>query len=124
MPSVLKEFDVRKKLSGPALKSAEADLLLSGVPTGALIVALDERGQSLSSRQLAGHIKKWQDQGRSDLAFIIGGADGLDDAVRNRADLLLNFGSLTWPHMLIRPMIAEQIFRSWSILNNHPYHRD
>lgn len=121
---VLKELDLRKKLSGPELKQAEAELLLDNVPKGAVIVALDERGKTLSSRKFALKMQNWQDQGRGDVAFIIGGADGLDESVRTRADLLISFGAMTWPHMLVRPMLAEQLFRSSSILAGHPYHRD
>lgn len=120
----LKELEVRKKLTGEELQRAEADLLLANVPRGAVIVALDERGKNLTSRQFAGKIEKWQDQGRADLAFIIGGADGLDESVRTQADLLISFGAMTWPHMLVRPMIAEQLFRAHTILSGHPYHRD
>ena len=121
---VLKELDVRKKLSGPELKQAEADLLLNAVPNGAVVVALDERGKTISSRDFAGKIGQWQDRGVGDIAFIIGGADGLDETVRQRADLLISFGSMTWPHMLVRPMLAEQLFRADAILSGHPYHRD
>jgi len=121
---VLKELDVRKKLTGLELKQAEAELLLDNVPKGAIVVALDERGKTMSSRDFAGKIQSWQDQGRSDITFIIGGADGLDESVRSRADLLISFGAMTWPHMLVRPMLAEQLFRAHSILAGHPYHRD
>ncbi|WP_417821914.1 23S rRNA (pseudouridine(1915)-N(3))-methyltransferase RlmH [Terasakiella sp.] len=121
---VLKELDVRKKLSGPELKQAEADLLLNGVPNGAVVVALDERGKTMSSRDFAGKIGQWQDRGVGDITFIIGGADGLDETVRQRADLLISFGAMTWPHMLVRPMLAEQLFRADAILSGHPYHRD
>ncbi len=121
---VLKELDIRKKLSGAELKQAEAELLLENVPKGAVIVALDERGKTLSSRAFAGKIENWQDQGRGDIAFIIGGADGLDETVRSRCDLLISFGAMTWPHMLVRPMLAEQLFRASAILSGHPYHRD
>ncbi len=121
---VLKELDVRKKLSGPELKQAEAELLLNAIPNGAVVVALDERGKTISSRDFAGRIGQWQDRGVGDIAFIIGGADGLDETVRQRADLLISFGSMTWPHMLVRPMLAEQLFRADAILSGHPYHRD
>lgn len=121
---VLKELDVRKKLSGPELKQAEADLLLNAVPNGAVVVALDERGKTMGSRDFAGKIGQWQDRGVGDIAFIIGGADGLDETVRQRADLLISFGAMTWPHMLVRPMLAEQLFRADAILSGHPYHRD
>jgi len=121
---VLKELDIRKKLSGDELKQAEATLLLEAVPKGAVIVAMDERGKTLPSRTFADKIQTWMDQGRGDIAFIIGGADGLDESVRVRADLLLSFGAMTWPHMLVRPMLAEQLFRAQAILAGHPYHRD
>lgn len=121
---VLKEMEVRKKLSGLELKQAEAELLLGAVPKGAVIVAMDERGKTMTSRDFAAKIQKWEDQGRADIAFIIGGADGLDAKVRSEADLLLSFGAMTWPHMLVRPMLAEQLFRSSAILSGHPYHRD
>jgi len=121
---VLKELDVRKKLSGAELKQAEADLLLEAVPKGAVVVALDECGKTMGSRAFAGEIGQWQDQGIGDIAFIIGGADGLDERVRARADLLISFGAMTWPHMLVRPMLAEQLFRAGAILSGHPYHRD
>jgi len=121
---VLKELEVRKKLSGLELKQAEAELLLESVPKGAVIVALDERGKTMPSREFANRIQAWQDQGRGDIAFIIGGADGLDESVRASCDLLISFGSMTWPHMLVRPMLAEQLFRAHSILAGHPYHRD
>lgn len=121
---VLKELEVRKKLSGLELKQAEAELLLDSVPKGAIIVALDERGKTMPSREFANKIQAWLDQGRGDIAFIIGGADGLDESVRKRCDLLISFGSMTWPHMLVRPMLAEQLFRAHSILSGHPYHRD
>jgi 23S rRNA (pseudouridine1915-N3)-methyltransferase len=121
---VLKELDVRKKLSGLELKQAEAELLLEAIPKGSVVVCLDERGQTMPSREFAAKIQEWMDQGRQDITFIIGGADGLDDSVRNGADLLISFGAMTWPHMLVRPMLAEQLFRAHSILAGHPYHRD
>ena len=89
-----------------------------------MIVALDERGKDLSSRQLADRIAGWRDDGIRDIVFLIGGADGLDGRVRERADLLLSFGRVTWPHMLMRGMLAEQIYRAQCILAGHPYHRD
>lgn len=123
-PPLLKELDVRKKITGTELKQAEAALLLDAVPKGAIIVAMDERGKTMGSRVFATKIQNWMDQGRSDIAFIIGGADGLDESVRAKADLLLSFGAMTWPHMLVRPLLAEQLFRAQAILAGHPYHRD
>lgn len=119
----VREVEEKKRLEGPELKAREADLLLSAVPDGAVVVALDERGRDLSSPELAAKIGNWRDEGRRDLALLIGGADGLDARVRKRADLVLNLGKLTWPHMLVRGLIAEQLFRAQCILSGHPYHR-
>ncbi|GAB4189838.1 MAG: hypothetical protein OHK0024_30380 [Thalassobaculales bacterium] len=97
--------------------------LLAAIPPGARVVALDERGEDLSSRELAGRLAAWRDAGDS-VAFIIGGADGLGEALRARADLLLRFGRATWPHLLVRAMLAEQLYRATAILAGHPYHRE
>ena len=99
-------------------------MLLAAVPADAAVVALDESGQALSSRALAARIGRWRDDGRGCIAFLVGGADGLDDAVCARADLVLSFGKATWPHMLARAMLAEQLYRAQQILAGHPYHRD
>ncbi|MBL6957580.1 MAG: 23S rRNA (pseudouridine(1915)-N(3))-methyltransferase RlmH, partial [Rhodospirillales bacterium] len=100
------------------------ELLLGAVPKGAAAVVLDETGKNLGSRAFAEKLSRWRDDGRRDAAFLIGGADGHDGAVLKAADLVLSFGSLTWPHMLVRGMLAEQLFRAQSILSGHPYHRD
>ncbi|HAE02350.1 MAG TPA: 23S rRNA (pseudouridine(1915)-N(3))-methyltransferase RlmH, partial [Rhodospirillaceae bacterium] len=84
----------------------------------------DETGDDLTSRKLAAKFQTWQDSGTSDLVFLIGGADGLSDGLRQSASLLIRFGRVTWPHMLVRPMLAEQIYRCRQILDGHPYHRD
>jgi len=120
-PIDVKEVEAK---SGGDIMRREGEKLLAGLPPSAIIVALDERGKELSSRQLASSIAGWRDQGCRDLAFLIGGADGLDKRVRERADLLLSFGRVTWPHMLMRGMLAEQIYRAQCILAGHPYHRD
>ncbi|WP_342237120.1 23S rRNA (pseudouridine(1915)-N(3))-methyltransferase RlmH [Inquilinus sp. OTU3971] len=122
-PLTLREVEARKGLSGFALKREEAALLLAAVPAGAAVVALDERGRDLDSVAFARLLGRWRDEGRGELAFLIGGADGHDDSVRDRAELLLSFGRLTWPHMLARTMLAEQIYRAQTILSGHPYHR-
>jgi 23S rRNA (pseudouridine1915-N3)-methyltransferase len=88
------------------------------------VVALDERGKSLSSMQLAKQLEAWRDGGRREARFLIGAADGLDETQRSGAELLLSFGPTTWPHLLARAMLAEQLFRATSILANHPYHRE
>lgn len=93
-------------------------------PDNLATVVLDERGQALSSPDLAKKLEGWRDGGRREVRFLIGAADGHDEAERAAADLLLSFGSATWPHLLARAMLAEQLFRATSILANHPYHRD
>ena len=87
-------------------------------------IALDERGTALSSSELAAKLESWRDGAKREARFLIGAADGHDDAGRARADLLLSFGAATWPHLLVRAMLAEQLFRATSILANHPYHRE
>ncbi len=118
-----REIEVRRRLSGDALTAAEADALVAAVPQGSVVVALDERGETLSSPAFADRLGRWRDQGRPGVAFLIGGADGHGPAVRDRADLTLSFGPMTWPHLLVRGMLAEQVYRAWSILEGHPYHR-
>ncbi len=104
-------------------KEREGEAILVAVPDGAVLVALDERGRDMASAALAKKIGTWRDAGIGDLAFAIGGADGLSDQVRQQADLLLAFGEATWPHLLVRGMLAEQLYRSQQILAGHPYHR-
>jgi 23S rRNA (pseudouridine1915-N3)-methyltransferase len=87
-------------------------------------IVLDERGQMLSSAELARRLEGWRDGGRREARFLIGAADGHAEADRERAELLLSFGPATWPHLLVRAMLAEQLFRATSILANHPYHRE
>jgi 23S rRNA (pseudouridine1915-N3)-methyltransferase len=94
------------------------------IPPAAVTVVLDERGQSLSSVELAKKLEAWRDSGKREARFLIGAADGHEDDQRGSADLLLSFGSATWPHLLARAMLAEQLFRATSILANHPYHRE
>ena len=104
--------------------SAEAELLARAIPDGAMVVAMDERGQVLSSPDFAGKLAHWRDDGCGDLAFVIGGADGLDKDLRARADFKLSFGKMVWPHMLARVMLSEQLYRAASILAGAPYHRN
>ena len=103
--------------------AAEAALLRRAVPDGALICSLDERGRVMSSPQFADMLGGWRDQGRQDVAFVIGGADGIDPALRADADASLSFGAMVWPHMLVRVMLAEQLYRAASILSGGTYHR-
>jgi 23S rRNA (pseudouridine1915-N3)-methyltransferase len=90
----------------------------------AVTVVLDERGKPLSSIEVAKKLEGWRDTGRREARFLIGAADGHEDELRGRADLLMSFGPATWPHLLVRAMLAEQLFRATSILANHPYHRE
>ncbi len=123
LPLELAEAEERRKLSGEARRAAEAELLLARIPRAAAIIALDGRGKSLSSEDFARQLRRWRDEGVSELAFVIGGAEGLDPAVIKRARFVLSLGAMTWPHLLVRAMLAEQIYRAQSILLGHPYHR-
>lgn len=105
-------------------KDAESHALLAQIPDASFVIALDERGKNLSSRELANIIEKQKDTGIREICFLIGGADGHCENLRNRANLLLSFSKLTWPHKLCRIMAAEQIYRAITILGNSPYHRD
>jgi len=119
----LKEIDIKKSLESDQRKEAEAQKLLEACSDAHKLIALDERGENQSSESLAKHIAGWQQQGCSHIAFIIGGQDGLSQSIRDKSHLLLSFGKLTWPHMLVRPMLAEQLYRIHTILSGHPYHR-
>ncbi len=103
--------------------AAEAELLERAVPSGALICVLDERGRVMSSPEFADQIAGWRDGGRQDLAFVIGGADGIAPELRAKAGFSLSFGRMVWPHMLVRVMLSEQLYRAASILSGAPYHR-
>jgi 23S rRNA (pseudouridine1915-N3)-methyltransferase len=110
--------EVEERRKGPGLERREAERLLAAIPAGMRLVALDERGTTLSSPDFARRLAEW-----NDAAFVIGGADGLDEAVRERASFRLAFGAATWPHLLCRVMLLEQLYRARSILAGHPYHR-
>ena len=100
----------------------EGDRLLQAVPPDAVLVVLDETGRQLNSAGLARRIARWQEQ-HGTLAFVIGGPDGLARSVLDRAEIALAFGRMTWPHRLVRVMLAEQLYRASTILSGHPYHR-
>ncbi len=105
-------------------KAEEAAAVLAAVPAGAALIVLDERGRPLDSRGFAERLAAWRDGGTREVAAVIGGADGLGAAVLDRADLRLAFGAMTWPHQLVRILLAEQLYRAVTILSGHPYHRD
>lgn len=107
-----------------APQAEEAKFLQSSIPANAKVIVLDERGENLKSMELAAKIENWQLNGCSELCFLIGGADGHLQSTRDKADLLLSFGKLTLPHMLMRAVLAEQIYRLQTIINHHPYHRE
>ena len=117
--SALDLHEVEARKGGMA---EEAGLLSAAVPSGAVRIALDERGSLMSSPDLARRIAGWRD-GARDAAFLIGGADGLDPALRAECDAALSFGPMVWPHALVRVMLAEQLYRAASILAGTPYHR-
>jgi len=94
------------------------------LPPNSVSIVLDERGAALSSVELANKLEGWRDGSRREARFLIGAAGGHDEEQRHNADLLLSFGYATWPHLLVRAMLAEQLYRATSILANHPYHRE
>ncbi|ARL09046.1 23S rRNA (pseudouridine(1915)-N(3))-methyltransferase RlmH [Burkholderia pseudomallei] len=105
-----------------SVMAAEQQRIEAALPKNARVVALDERGRDWTTMQLAQALPAWQQDGR-DVAFVIGGADGLAPALKSRAELLLRVSSLTLPHGMVRVLLAEQLYRAWSITQNHPYHR-
>lgn len=122
-PLTLKEVQERRALPRHELPAAEAKLIRAALPAGAVLIALDSRGRALNSEDFAHRLGQWHDQGR-EAALVIGGAEGLDPALREAAELVLALGPMTWPHQLVRVMLAEQLFRAQAILTGHPYHRD
>ncbi len=119
----LKEFELKKTLASPARKRQETVLLLDATQGCDRRIALDERGESLGSEDFARKLSVWQQQGASHVGFLIGGSDGLDEAARTQADLVMSFGRLTWPHLMVRAMLAEQLYRAQTLIAGHPYHR-
>ena len=119
----LREIDESRARRPEDRKLEEAQALLSLVPSGARIVVLDERGKSLTSPAFAADMAKARDGAASAYVLVIGGPDGLDESIRRAAALILNFGTLTWPHQLVRVLAAEQLYRATTILAGHPYHR-
>ena len=122
---VLKEIRAADRSGGKPAEAAmqlERERIDATLPKGARIIALDERGKDLSTVQLSQKLTQWQQDGR-DVAFIIGGPDGLDIGFKDKADELIRISSLTLPHGMVRVLLAEQLYRAWSITQNHPYHR-
>ena len=123
-PVTLVELEEKRPLPAAELKQREAELILAALPSGARLIALDERGAAWTSRQFAVRLAAWRDGGIGTLALAIGGADGLGQAVIDRADAVLSLGPMTWPHLLARSLVLEQLYRAQQILAGHPYHRD
>ncbi len=117
------EYPESRKASAAARKTEEARLIGDNLPDKSVLIALDERGKGLDSQAFAQKIGDWREQGRPALSLVIGGADGLDLQLRQRADLTLSFSPMTWPHQIVRIMAAEQLYRATTILSGHPYHR-
>ena len=122
-PLSVREIELRRPLPPQEAKAEEARLLLEAVDRDAVLVALDERGADWTSAELARRIGRWRDEGAAELAFAIGGADGLGAVLTQRAAASIAFGRMTWPHRLARIMLVEQLYRAQQILAGHPYHR-
>jgi 23S rRNA (pseudouridine1915-N3)-methyltransferase len=125
-PVAVKEVEEHRKVPPAQLMAREGELMLAALPKasrGCFVIALDQRGKALSSEELANQIRQWRERGIDELAFLIGGAEGLSVAAKQRAGFILSFGVMTWPHLLARAMLAEQLYRAQSILSGHPYHR-
>lgn len=121
-PLECREIETKSKTPA-ARKAEEAEKLRAQIPDGALLVALDPRGKPLSTEEFARLLGRWRDDSTGAVAFVIGGADGLDESLVNGARFRLSLGAMTWPHMLARAMLSEQLWRAASILAGHPYHR-
>ena len=123
-PLAIKEVEERRALPADAKKAREGELLLAPLPKDAVLVALDEHCKSLASKAFAERLARWREDGVKTLAFAIGGADGLAQPVIQRAALTLSLGAMTWPHLLVRGLLLEQLYRAQQILAGHPYHRE
>jgi 23S rRNA (pseudouridine1915-N3)-methyltransferase len=123
LPLEIREVEERRPVSGDERKQREGELILKELPKGALVVALDEHGKHYDSAGFATQFAAWRQRSGDTLAFIVGGADGLAPALLEKAAARLAFGTMTWPHMLARAMLLEQIYRAHTILTCHPYHR-
>jgi 23S rRNA (pseudouridine1915-N3)-methyltransferase len=118
----IKPIDRASNKNAEAVMAQERTRIEAVLPKGGRMIALDERGQDLTTMQMSQLLTQWQQQG-GDVTFVIGGADGLDADLKKNADMLIRISSLTLPHGLVRVLLAEQLYRAWSITQNHPYHR-
>jgi len=122
-PLALREREEKRKLPPAQLIQREGELLLAAVPPRSVMVALDRRGKVLDSEGFARRLARWRDDSVADVAFLVGGAEGHGEPLLKQASLVLSFGAMTWPHLLARAMLAEQIYRAQQLLAGHPYHR-
>ena len=122
-PLTIREVVERRPLKKQQLMAREANLLANAVPTGAFLIALDKSGKSISSDSFARLFQDLRSENQREIAFVIGGTEGIDTSLLSQANLKLSMGAQTWPHLLARCMLLEQIYRVQSILTNHPYHR-
>lgn len=122
----VKEVEEHRKVPPAQLMAREGELLVAALPKPSgdvFTVALDQRGKALSSEEFSNHVRQLRDRGVQELSFVIGGADGLSKSVLERANQILSLGPMTWPHLLVRVMLIEQLYRTQQILAGHPYHR-
>ena len=122
-PLTIREYDIKKNLPDDKRKEAESLLLLESLPKQSRIITLDERGKTPTTADFAKTIARWADQGSSELTFLIGGASGHGKPALERADYTLSLGAMTWPHMLVRAMLVEQLYRIFTLSSGHPYHK-
>jgi 23S rRNA (pseudouridine1915-N3)-methyltransferase len=118
----IKPVDRSGSRTAETVMAQERTRIEAAIPKGSRIIALDERGRDVTTFQLSQLLTQWQQDGR-DVTFVIGGADGLDAGIKTSADMLIRVSSLTLPHGMVRVLLAEQLYRAWSITQNHPYHR-
>ena len=123
-PVTIIELEEKRPLPPATLKIREAELILAARPVGARLVALDQKGVAWASRDFADRLLSWRDGGAAAIAFAIGGAEGLGSAVIDSADAVISLGPMTWPHLFVRSMLFEQLYRAQQIHAGHPYHRE
>jgi len=122
-PLEIREVICRKTGTPDQIKGWEGELLLQAIDPDSIVMGLDERGASFTSPEFAKILENYRHEGTKSMTFLIGGADGLSDPVRNRCQRLISFGRMTWPHLLVRGLLVEQLYRAQQILSGHPYHR-